>query len=118
MLISMHLAKIMFFYKNSRLPACFNNTWLTRMNRDILTGGPLLRNLDESEYVIPFARTDQLRRFPVTSAPEAWNALPTEIKLLPSISSFCCNLKKNYLSTLPSVPECNRLYCSVCQVLP
>jgi hypothetical protein len=117
-LTCMHLAKIMFFYKNARLPACFNNTWLTRMDRDLSTGGPLLRNPDEFEYVVPFARTDQLRRFPLTSAPEAWNALPVELKLLPTIYSFCSNLKKNYLSSLPSIPECTRLYCPVCQVLP
>jgi hypothetical protein len=118
LLINMHLAKIMFFYKNARLPACFNNTWLTRMDRDLSTGGPLLRNPDEFKYVVPFARTDQLRRFPLTSAPEAWNALPVETKLLPTIYSFCSNLKKNYLSSLPSTPECTRLYCPVCQVLP
>jgi hypothetical protein len=118
MLINLHLAKIMFFFKNNRLPSCFNNTWLTRLNRNIQTGGPMLRIADEYEYVVPFARTDQLRRFPSITVPEAWNDLPVEIKLLPSVSSFCHNLKKYHLSTLPSLPECTRLYCPVCQVLP
>jgi hypothetical protein len=109
MLISLHLAKIMFFFKNNRLPSCFDNAWLTRLNRNIQTGGPLLRISDEYEYVVPFARTDQLRRFPIISIPEAWNDLPFEIKLSPSASSFCYNFKKYQLSTL---------YCPVCQALP
>jgi hypothetical protein len=60
----------------------------------IQTGGPLLRIADDYEYVVPFARTDHLRRFPTISVPEAWNVLPVEIKLLPSVSSFCYNFKK------------------------
>jgi hypothetical protein len=78
----------------------------------------MLRIADEYEYVVPFARTDQLRRFPSITVPEAWNDLPVEIKLLLSVSSFCHNFKKYQLSPLPSIPECTRLYCPVCQVLP
>jgi hypothetical protein len=111
--IQLQLSKIMYFYKNNKLPARFNNTWLTVADQNLLAGGPLLRNADD--YVVPFARTDHLRRFPFTTIPEVWNALPSELKNLPSISSFCNNFKSIYLSLLPSLPVCTRLFCPVCQ---
>jgi hypothetical protein len=115
-LIQLQLSKIMYFYKNNKLPACFNDTWLTGADQNLLAGGPLLRNAED--YVVPFARTDHLRRFPLSTIPEAWNALPPELKNLPSVSSFCNNFKSINLSMLPSMPVCTRLFCPVCQSVP
>jgi hypothetical protein len=115
-LIQLYLAKIMYFYKNNKLPSRFENTWLTGAAQNLLVGGPLLRNAED--YVIPFARTDHLRRFPLTAAPEVWNPLPLALKNSPSVSLFCNNFKNIYLDMLPSTPECTRLFCPVCQVVP
>jgi hypothetical protein len=115
MLINLHLAKIMYFFKNNKLPECFINTWLTGSEQNRLAGGPLLRNAEN--YVVPFARTDHLRRFPLISVPEIWNDLPPELKCLPSVSSFCSNFKKVNMLLLPSTPDCTRLYCPVCQAI-
>jgi hypothetical protein len=115
-LIQLQLAKIMYFYKNNLLPACFENTWVTGAAQNLLVGGPLLRNA--ADFVIPFARTDHLRRFPLTTAPEAWNSLPLELKNSPTVSVFCNNFKNVNLSMLPSSPVCTRLFCPVCQAAP
>jgi hypothetical protein len=116
MLIQLHLSKTMYFFKSGRLPECFNNTWMTGLEHNLLAGGPLLRNADD--YLVQFARTDQIRRLPLTSIPEIWNTLSPELKNSPSVYTFCLNLKKFYLSTLPPTPVCTRLFCPVCQVIP
>jgi hypothetical protein len=46
-LIQLQLSKMMYFYKNNKLPACFENTWLTGAAQNLLVGGPLLRNADD-----------------------------------------------------------------------
>jgi hypothetical protein len=116
MLIQLHLSKIMFFYKNNMLPDCFNDTWSTGLELNRITGGPLLRNADV--YQVQFARTDHLRRFPLHSIPEAWNALSPELQNSPSVYSFCSNFKNINILTLPSIPVCTRLFCPVCQATP
>jgi hypothetical protein len=115
-LIQLQLVKIMYFYKNNLLPACFIDTWLTGAAQNLLVGGPLLRNADD--FIIPFARTDQLRRFPQVTAPEAWNSLPLELKNSPTVSVFCNNFKNAILTMLPAEPVCTRLFCPVCQAAP
>jgi hypothetical protein len=92
MLIQLHLSKIMFFYKNNMLPPCFENTWLTGMEQNRISGGPLLRNADV--YTIQYARTDHLRRFPLHTVPEAWNVLSHDLKNSLSVHSFCSNFRK------------------------
>jgi hypothetical protein len=57
-----NLSKIMYYYKHNLLPSCHNNTWLTVGALNQERGGPALR--DAEELVIPFARTEQLSRFP------------------------------------------------------
>jgi hypothetical protein len=106
----------MYFFKNNSLPECFNNTWLTGLDQHLLAGGPLLRNADD--YLVEFARTDQIRRFPLYTIPEIWNNLTPELKNSVSVYTFCSNFKKTNLSTLPSTPVCTRLFCPVCQALP
>jgi hypothetical protein len=116
MLIQLHLSKIMFFYKNNMLPAYFENTWLTGMEQNQISGGPFLRYADV--YTIQYARTDHLRRFPLHTVPEAWNVLSHDLKNSPSVHSFCSNFRKINILSLPSSPVCTRLYCPVCQVNP
>jgi hypothetical protein len=116
MLIQFYLAKTMYHFKSGALPACFNNTWRTGLEHNLLAGGPLLRNADD--YLVQFSRTEYLRRFPLSTIPETWNSLSPELKNSPSIFTFCSNLKNFYLSTLPPTPVCTRLFCPVCQVIP
>jgi hypothetical protein len=37
----------------------------------VLAGGPQLRNAED--YIVPYSRTDHLRRLPLITAPETWN---------------------------------------------
>jgi hypothetical protein len=83
MLIQLNLSKIMYYFKNNKLPSCFNGTWQSGLETNIETGGPLLRNADD--FVVPFARTDQLRRFPLITILETWNNLASELKNMPSV---------------------------------
>jgi hypothetical protein len=116
LLIQFHLSKIMFYYKNDKLPECLNDTWSTGLDQNLLAGGPQLRNAED--YIVPYARTDQLRRLPLITAPETWNALSPDLKNLLSVTLFCQQFKNNCLSSLPSVPDCTRLFCPVCQAVP
>jgi hypothetical protein len=61
MLIQLNLSKIMYYFKNNKLPYCFNGSWRTGLEMNIVTGGPLLRNADD--FVVPFARTDHSEDF-------------------------------------------------------
>jgi hypothetical protein len=116
MLIQLHLVKIMYYFKNGKLPEGLKNTWMTGRDQNLVAGGPQLRNADD--FIVPYSRTDQLRRFPLVTAPEFWNALSPNLKNLPSITSFCNQFKTNCLLTLPSIPVCTRLFCPVCQAVP
>jgi hypothetical protein len=65
---------------------------------NIMSGGPLLRNAND--FVVPFARTEHLKRFPLITIPEAWNSLSPELKNLSSVYSFCSSLKSAFLHTV------------------
>jgi hypothetical protein len=115
-LIQLNLVKIMYYHKNNLLPNRLCNTWRTNQERNMDTGGPILRHTDN--FVIPFARTDQVLRFPLVTVPLAWNNLSPVCKNMPNVLLFCNHFKTMIFSTLPDVPVCTRLFCPVCQALP
>jgi hypothetical protein len=115
-LIQLNLVKIMYFHNKNLLPVRLCNTWRTILERNVEAGGPTLR--DAENYIVPFARTDQVLRFPLVTCPLAWNNLSSICKNLPSLPSFCNHFKMLVFTNLPSTPVCTRLFCPVCQVPP
>jgi hypothetical protein len=79
-------------------------------NRLDEAGAPVLRH--EANYLIPFARTDQTSRFPLTQAPKLWNDLTSAIRNIRNPNSFNIALKEHLLSTLTTT--CTRLFCPAC----
>jgi Reverse transcriptase (RNA-dependent DNA polymerase) len=110
LLVKSAFINVMHRYHNKKLPIGFNHTWSTMRNRLDEAGAPVLRH--EANYLIPFARTDQTSRFPLTQAPKLWNDLPSAIRNVSNPNSFNIALKEHLLSTL--ITTCTRLFCPAC----
>jgi hypothetical protein len=113
-IINLSLVKIMFQYKCSLLPVSFVSTWTWKRDRFEAGGAYVLRNEDDVQ--VPFARTNQLLKFPLVQVPTLWNNLPSEIKNIRNASTFIHSVKNMLLSNLPSIPICTRLFCPVCSL--
>jgi hypothetical protein len=106
------LESIIYLYKCSLLPASFLLTWVSNRERFEAEGAHNLRN--EDDFQVPFARTNQLQRFPLVQIPTLWNNLPIEIKSVRNIHIFINSVKNILFSKLPDNPVCTRLFCPVC----
>jgi hypothetical protein len=81
----------MYQYKCSLLLASFLQTWVSNRERFEVEGAHNLRN--EDDFQIPFARINQLQRFPLVQIPTLWNNLPLEIKSVRNIYIFINSVK-------------------------
>jgi hypothetical protein len=111
-LIKTSQVKVFHHFINNKLPTSFAETWSPNRARYEAAGTVGLRN--EDDYHIPFARTNQLQRFPLTTLPKTWNDLPVNLKLITNHNSFASAVKTFYLDSIPDVPVCTRLFCPVC----
>jgi hypothetical protein len=112
--IQLSLNKIMHNFVCLRLPASFAMTWRTNRERFEAFGVHALRN--EDDFQVPFARTNQLQKFPIVQIPTLWNNLPQELKSIQSSYGFSNSLKNALLNNLPDNPICTRLFCPVCSI--
>ena len=119
-LINLSNLKLFHSYFYSYTPSAFSNTWITTLEhrlqhdqRDLLYN---LRN--NNDYFVPQIRTKFLTRFPLYNLPILWNNLPSHFKEISSKKSFAFHLKTFYLNSLNPIPNCNRLFCPSCTVLP
>jgi hypothetical protein len=110
LLIKSSFINVMHRFHYKKLPVGLSHTWSTLQNRLDGAGAPHLRH--EADYLIPFARTDHVSRFPLTQAPKLWNDLPPEIKNISNSNTFNIALKKYLLNTLTTT--CTRLFCPAC----
>ena len=106
--------KIQFMQRFSQnlTPPSLSNTWIP--NRDRRNEDFNLRNDDE--FYVPFARTEQLSRFPFHSFPLLWNSVPEYLKIIRNRNEFDCKLKTYFLDKLKSNIMCNRLLCPSCHL--
>ena len=102
-------------FKQKFLPTALMNTWQINQERRQQDHSRILRNDDEIH--VPFARTDQLSRFPLYHLPKLWNALPEDIKIIRNKSSFSTKVKIHLLSKLSSTVTCGRLFCPSCTTI-
>jgi hypothetical protein len=89
-------------------------TWRTNRERFEAFGVHALKN--EDDFQVPFARTNQLQKFPIVQIPSLWNNLPHELKSIQSSYGFSISLKNALLNNLPDNPICTRLFCPVCSI--
>ncbi len=95
------------------LPISFNNTWVSNAIRRQDEFQVSLRNDDDIN--IPFARTAQTERFPLTKFPKVWHNFPNEnIKFQRNKLIFNEELKNHFLSQLKANYRCERLLCPHC----
>jgi hypothetical protein len=95
------------------LPISFNNTWVSNAIRRQDEFQVSLRNDDDIN--IPFARTAQTERFPLTKFPKMWHNFPNEnIKFQRNKLIFNEELKNHFLSLLKANYRCERLLCPHC----
>jgi hypothetical protein len=112
--IQLSLNKVMHSFIYSHLPTSFAMTWRSNRERFEAIGAHALRN--EDDFQIPFARTNQLQKFPLVQIPTLWNNLPQELKTIQSSYSFSNSVKKTLLNNLPDNPVCTRRFCPVCSM--
>jgi hypothetical protein len=109
LLIKSAFINVMHRFHYNELPVGLNHIWSTLRSRLDVAGAPHLRH--EADYLIPFARTDHVSKFPLTQAPKLWNDLPSDIKNISNSNTFNLALARRvsfkhpyynlYLSFLP-----------------
>jgi len=99
-----------------RAPSAFHDLWLR--NRDIRTlMGAYNRELrNDNDFNVPFARTNQIERFPLSTFPKIWNGLPDEITIIRKVSEFKEKLKKFLIEKILPNFQCDRLVCPTCHL--
>jgi hypothetical protein len=96
---------------HGHLPKSFSNMWSTAEDRR--TSNYVLRNGNFLD--VPFARLKSCINQPLIRLPKAWlNFANEDIKIIADKTKFKINLKKYFLDTLSSTPNCNRLLCPAC----
>jgi hypothetical protein len=109
-----HYSRLLFMhnYSSKKLPVCFNNVWLTNMERRGVENHQL-RN--QEEFHVPMARTKATERMPYHIMPLTWNIFENlEIKQEENSKNFKKFLKKSLLGYLSVRPVCNRVNCPAC----
>jgi hypothetical protein len=110
--------KIQFFqqFKHQHLPAIFENTWQANFERYVPERHMQLR--DDEEYYVPFARINQIEKFPLFAFPKLWNNLEdAPLKGISSKIEFNIKLKLYFMNKLDSNYVCTRLLCPNCHIL-
>jgi hypothetical protein len=110
LLVKSAFINFMHRFHYNKLPAGLNHTWSTLCNRLDSAGAPHLHH--KANYLIPFARTDHVTRFPLTQAPKLWNELPSAIRNISNSNTFNQALKEHLRDTLTTT--CTRLFCPAC----
>jgi len=98
-------------------PLSFSGVWPTNRNQRILTNNYDRDLRNDHELYIPFSRTNQISRFPLSSFPSFWNTLPPDISIIRKKTEFKTKLKEYFLNTIPENYICNRLFCPSCNNL-
>jgi hypothetical protein len=101
-------------YIQGFLPISFKDVWLTneaRRNQENIN--IILRNSENLN--IPFARLSSSIRQPFVLLPKLWSGFENEeIKIVRNKLEFNFKLKKSMLDALPSIVNCQRLFCPAC----
>ena len=70
-----------------------------------------------TELFIPPSRLTSTEKFPLFSFPHTWCTFPdAELKNILNKNLFNSKLKTHFLSSLPSIYVCNRLFCHTCRL--
>jgi len=110
--------KFMQQFIQSFLPISFKDTWLkNRDRRQQDTGQEDFQELrNDNDFFVPFARTDQISRFPLSNLPKIWNTLPDNLTIIRNRLEFLLELKSYFLNLMSDNIVCDRLLCPVCHL--
>ena len=116
LLIQLSNLKFLHSCLHNNAPSAFANTWITSFEHRHNTNEPgLVYNLrNDNNLFVPPSRLKSMSLFPLYNFPTLWNELPLHLRSIPTKTLFKSNLKYHYLSTLNSIPVCNRLFCPSC----
>jgi hypothetical protein len=98
------------------LPIFFFNTWQANFERFAPERHMQLR--DDEEYYVPFARINQVEKFPLVTYPKLWNNLEdAALKGISNKIEFNNKHKMHFMNKLDSNYVCTRLLCPNCHIL-
>ena len=114
MLVEFFKLQFMHNFLNKNLPKSFETMWLRNEERR-QEDHRILRS--HTELFIPPSRLTSTEKFPLFSFPHIWCTFPdAELKNILNKNLFNSKLKTHFLSSLPSIYVCNRLFCHACRL--
>ena len=93
-LIEYNVCKLMFDYRNRKLPSSFTGTWKLNSEMHERT----LRNNDD--FFIRTLPTEFLKNLPLYKFPAVWNNLPAELKIINNRTQFLNELRTILLNSI------------------
>lgn len=110
-LIMMTKLQFMHLFINNKLPEFTLEDWTRNEDRQVTQRR--LRNFNE--VFVPFARTAQTEKLPLTSFPKIWTEFEqNDLKLVRSKIEFKIKFKQFFLDQLLENYKCERLLCPHC----
>jgi len=98
-------------------PSSLHNVWLKNRDLRIRTGTYNRELRNDDDFHVPFSRTNQIERFPLSTFPKIWNELPAEITFIRKPTEFKEKIKTFLLEKIPQNFICNRLVCPTCHLI-